>query len=115
MTLQPEKDAIEKANALKSKMTGKGWKIRVWQNLGWHYSIYSGNVAIHPACAFKTKKYFACVSNLTDDPPVSALALWHEVKLFENPNDAAEHAVKKAREAVAELNRAVEFAEKSIQ
>lgn len=32
------------------KMLGKGWKPRVWENLGWHYNAVSldGRLKVHP-------------------------------------------------------------------
>lgn len=39
--------ATEQAHRLAVKI-GKGWKVRVWENLGWHYQIYKGVCDIHP-------------------------------------------------------------------
>jgi len=34
-----KKKAILRAKLLLNKMETKGWKIRVWENLGWHYEL----------------------------------------------------------------------------
>jgi hypothetical protein len=39
--------AYKKANAL-AKIMGTGWKVRVWENLGWHYAVESEFVKVHP-------------------------------------------------------------------
>ena len=35
-------EATKKAKALAKKM-GKEWEIKVWENLGWHYSVHLKN------------------------------------------------------------------------
>lgn len=39
--------AVAEANALVLRMKGSGWKPRVWENLGWHYEVHAGPVALH--------------------------------------------------------------------
>lgn len=42
--------SVTKAAAALAKRMGKGWKPRVWENLGWHYSVISpcGRWKLHP-------------------------------------------------------------------
>lgn len=39
------------ARALVRKLGGKGWRVRVWENLGWHWSAVSicGRLKVHPS------------------------------------------------------------------
>lgn len=46
-TITAYDQANREANALAARM-GKGWKPRVWENLGWHYSVKKGVAAIYP-------------------------------------------------------------------
>ena len=39
---------VKAADALAGRM-GAGWKPVVWENLGWHYRVEKGVVAIHPS------------------------------------------------------------------
>lgn len=40
--------AERKAKRLAAKL-GKGWRPRVWENLGWHYSATRPHLAVHPS------------------------------------------------------------------
>ncbi len=41
-------EATENGKKLLARMTGRGWKLRVWENLGWHYSVVNGDLGIYP-------------------------------------------------------------------
>lgn len=40
-TITEHDAAVKKAKAL-ARLCGKGWKPRVWENMGWHYSAVRG-------------------------------------------------------------------------
>jgi hypothetical protein len=47
---EAELDALKLANRLSAVDTdvkGGRWKVRVWENLGWHYSVSKGSVSVH--------------------------------------------------------------------
>ncbi len=46
-TLQSYQSAVAAAAALATRL-GKGWEANVWENLGWHYSVVKGQMAVHP-------------------------------------------------------------------
>jgi hypothetical protein len=46
---------------LMSKLKGKGWKLRVHENLGWHYAADKGNVHVHPVHNRGEKPKFMCL------------------------------------------------------
>ena len=37
-----------------------GWKLRVWNNLGWHYSLEKGPICVHPS--FDGNTYWAMIA-----------------------------------------------------
>lgn len=39
-------ECVRKAKALAKRM-GKGWKPRVWENLGWHWNVFKGSSKTH--------------------------------------------------------------------
>ena len=51
-------EAIRGMNILKKKL-GKGWKGRVWENLGWHYECLKGPISVYPAGS----KYFVLMAD----------------------------------------------------
>lgn len=49
--------AVDAANRLSVRL-GKGWKPRVWENLGWHYAAGRGSAGVYPC----SNGYWASVS-----------------------------------------------------
>lgn len=41
--------AWKDARACRKRMLSKGWKIRVWENLGWHWGIHKGALSVYPS------------------------------------------------------------------
>ena len=49
--------ALANAKALAARL-GKGWKPRVWEDMGWHYSAVSrkGFIKVHPHTDWRSKR-----------------------------------------------------------
>lgn len=46
-------EAHKRGAALLKKLKGKGWRVRVWENIGWHYAAHlgpseQGCLSLHP-------------------------------------------------------------------
>lgn len=74
-------DAVEKAAALAARL-GAGWEPRVWENLGWHYSVNKGVCGVyprgsrsHPVTGFTVYLNVSpqVVLTTNDDDPVAAV------------------------------------------
>jgi hypothetical protein len=48
----------------------KGWKLRVWENLGWHYSLSKGNVRLLPPDDI-SDRWSCLISEVPTDVPGS--------------------------------------------
>ena len=81
-----KKEAIRKAKRLRDMMITSGWKIRVWENLGWHYEINNETVSVTESSG---GRYFAMLR-----PHYS----YWEVPHHKNPNKAVELLLKEALE-----------------
>lgn len=46
MDCKTEMEATSKAVALVNRMHGKGWRIRVWENIGWHYAVVTDYLSV---------------------------------------------------------------------
>ena len=57
------KVAAERAGKAALKTMPKGWRLRVWENLGWHFSILNGPAAIYESSVDGS---FNCL--ISDDP-----------------------------------------------
>jgi len=64
-------EAFKVAKRLQQKLGGK-WKVNVWENLGWHYSVTLGSISVHRGDVRK-KNYFAFVSPEENDPSGGAM------------------------------------------
>lgn len=97
--------AISKAKKLLKKVKGKGWKISVWENLGWHYCLRGDFISLYE---HQDKTYHAMIS--TDIDGIGGLAMWTGNRYYKNPNTAINYAIKKAEKCLAELTNAVKQA-----
>ncbi len=76
--------AVTLSNELVSRMKGKGWKPRVWENLGWHYEVYNGYISVHPGI-LDDNKYWCLLSN--EKGGHGGLAMWTPQKnTHKDPN-----------------------------
>lgn len=68
--------AVAKATALAEQM-GYGWKVDVWENLGWQYCVKRGALEVHPATGGGYHCYFNAIKSFvrTDNDPRTAKSL----------------------------------------
>lgn len=76
-----------------AKRLGKGWKPRIWENLGWHYTAKRGPIEVYP----RIKSYWA---NLI----LVGKQFTGEAR---EPELAVIRAIDKAKEVVAALTNAL--------
>jgi len=100
-------EAKRAGTLLLDRMVGEGWELRVWENSGWHYSVYNGCLNVHPA----EPNGFSCL--LSSDVNVNGgLAMWTTDFTHEDPNEVALHEIKNARSVIKRLDRAVSASER---
>ena len=97
--MKTEKQAQQAGQLLLGKMRGTGWKLRVWENLGWHYSVSAGPVCVHESA---DGGFFALVS---DDPEKAGpgASFWTRPGGYTDPNRAVRAAVRRAVELTTRL------------
>jgi len=109
------KNEAEKAGQeLLGKMKDPNWKLRVWQNLGWHCEISNGPISIsyHPE---SQNPYLILMS---DDPRRNGVGaiFWHMDKSsFKDPLVCIKKQVEAARKRVNLIYSAVLVAESIFQ
>lgn len=120
MSLTKE-EAERLGNKLLKKMKGKGWKLRVHENLGWWFNVYNKNLSVSSNDCYKQKKsektYYSCLMDDNPERHWGGSFIWTERSgkgYRTDPNKAVEYQVKLARKIVDKLNKAVEAAEKII-
>jgi len=103
-----KEQAQRKAKALVRKMRNpKGWKTRVWENLGWHYCIEKGAVSVWSSF----DGTFFCMISSDVECPGSGLGMWTTTYHSKDPNVALRMEAASAREVLDRLIKAVESAE----
>lgn len=101
--MKTELEARKEATILIGKMKTKGWKARVWENLGWHYEIRKGCISIYPSGIGDKLEYFALMG---DGWGVGEI-FWSEQGTFCDPNIAYERQIELARAHVSKCIRMI--------
>jgi hypothetical protein len=104
--------AYKEGGALLARMKGAGWRLSVWENLGWHYAVYSGAITVHPSRHGGRTTYSALMSSelpLEGSHPGGGSMLWHdsEHRRFAEPNAAVRFQLKLAQAVLAGLVKTV--------
>lgn len=106
-----EKQATSAANKLLRQMKTSGWEIRVWENLGWHYSLLlqvgdDCGVSLSD-CSHQGKITYYCLASR--NYLGSGETQWTSNKYFDDPNSAFEHQLarikKEAKSIVKFVNQ----------
>jgi hypothetical protein len=103
-----KKEAEKKGRALLKLMKGKGWKLRVHENLGWHYNVWNGPAAVYPSGA-NNGKFFCLLSNRDCGGTGAGVAAWTTKGSYKDPNRAVEKEVESAQEYADEINESLEY------
>lgn len=106
MSYETKTEAQEAGKALLARMKGTGWKLDVWENLGWQCSVRNGPVQIHD----HRGEYSCLVSDDLKDP-AGGNGEWTTNFSSKDPNKAAAHEIRSARRHLNRYTKAVEFAE----
>ena len=83
-----------------------GWKLRVWENLGWHYAIYKNGMNIHPGYnkPNETPKYYALFGR---DDRSGGEIFWSDKFRDSDPNVVVMHQLSIAQQFITNCQKAV--------
>ncbi|MBD3405073.1 MAG: hypothetical protein GF411_02920 [Candidatus Lokiarchaeota archaeon] len=101
MSISTRAEATKKAEALKSRLQGQGWKIRVWENIGWHYSIENTH------CNLTVSEFIGKFGvSLSDERGYPGdPAFWHDSDDYrDDPNEAIRVKLQHCREFVDNMD-----------
>ena len=99
------------AKALRRKLKGKGWKIDVWENMGWHYCLTLGPLKV---CKNGWHNTHTTLMSATEDCAGGSY-LWLVQGSFKDPNGAVRAQINKARQTVDRLNALVKSVEDALK
>jgi len=86
---------LDAAEELLASLDGEGWKLDIWENLGWHYAVYNGPLTVHGSPG-----HWYCLLSRTEIRGGGAL-YWTDDAHFKNPNDAVRHQLDLVRKFTA--------------
>jgi hypothetical protein len=95
-----KKEAMQAAKALRKKMTGRNWKLRVWENLGWHYQVHRSRISVSEAIDGKGEvRYYTGCAMVKGG--VGTPIEWSVRKpMFTDPNQAVQAQLNAVRQDV---------------
>lgn len=91
MNFDSERQAKAFGKKILPTLKGKGWKMRVWENLGWHVKWCLGriNLHVHDYRGGDGPEYSCLVSS--DDDGCGGAGIWTTDFHSTDPNKAIEH------------------------
>lgn len=109
-----EREARERGAKLLKKLPGKGWKLHVWENLGWHYEArLHGLMLREDTSRFSDACSYWC--GLSDVESSSGTpAYWHTNESFKTPLEAIENQMKVAANFVKMVSGVVNKIETAL-
>jgi hypothetical protein len=117
MGVRTKEEAEATGTAAKALLTSKGWKLRVWENDGWHWELCNHIISLHSSRLNQHGKFWALVTDevrsvgsgamLFSDP--AGVAFEHA-----DPNVVVERAMAYATKVVAKLSGIVAAANRRL-
>jgi hypothetical protein len=104
MSFTSEASAMKRAKEVLAMMETKGWKIRVHENMGWHWTLHNGPLNLHESSSGDS--FFCLVSS---EPKGSGgLAMWTDSEAYKHrsakePNACVERALRYAQAVLQDL------------
>lgn len=94
---------ISKSKKLHKTM-GPEWSIRIWENLGWHYSLQRGPILLYE----RDGKYSVLIDEEITNPTGGA-AIWTEnSNSYSDPKKAVLKAIERVNKVVSHLNNVLD-------
>ena len=110
-------EAIIAGGKLLGKMEGDTWRLRVWENLGWHYSVESPPFTVFPSGACKNDREprrFTCLMTDKSDYCGTGSGMWSNNSTFADPNEAVRHELAAAKAVLEGLIKVMEQAQRVL-
>jgi hypothetical protein len=76
-----ENEANARAEMVREKFDLKGWAVRVWQNMGWHWNLQKGPISLSEyTLSFHGGTYFSALISDEPERPGTGLSAWSPEK-----------------------------------
>ncbi len=106
--MNTKEQATREGKKLLKLMKTKGWKLDVWENLGWHYCIYKGRFTVYGERYYNSKHVmYSCLLSDTFKYNRCGSMLWSGVPWNKNPNILVKNQIKRAQKVINRLQKCV--------
>lgn len=115
MSYRTESEAKAAGEKLLAKMKAEGWRLDVWENLGWHIRVFNWPVSVSESY---DGGYFAAMTGAEEDELATGVPDYFSLPgagKGDGPNEAVESLIESARDFADEIERAVSTAEKFFE
>ena len=101
-----KEQAEAKGAALLNRIRGTGWKVHVWENMGWHYAVHKGGLHVHSSFDMEgmEEKYFTLFSSSGN---VGGEIFWTNHLRHHDPNVLIKRQLDVAQEFVDKCQGAI--------
>jgi len=113
MSYATKAEAYNTGRAVIRKLNGKGWRLQVFENAGWHFTILNGALSLHLSEYPDGKKYWCMMADTPEAGGCGAMMFHHNYS-SKDPNDAVRHQLRLARKVVEGINTTLENVEKRV-
>lgn len=107
---------VKKADKLVSLLKGSGWKVKIYENLGWHFQVVSGPIAVF---GNQENDLYWCMIAQSSDlvgsgfPPWSCSPSPGKANYHKDPNEAVKEALTHAGAWVSDILKTMASASES--
>lgn len=122
-TFDTEQEARLEGEKLLNMMHGEGWTLRVWENMGWCYSVENDGVSVHSPYYKNGNKYYSVLLSARGNNGCGDM-FWTpnsnpryndpDYKEFTDPNEAVRHQLQIARRFVNNVENVVSNLENKL-
>jgi hypothetical protein len=107
--MMTEVEARTKGAAMMQRLKGTGWKLKVWENFGWHCAAENKFITV-----FEHDSRFSALLTTKPECPGVGETYWSEHVNFADPNEAVLEQMKTARAFLNKCRRATDYVEKAV-
>ncbi len=110
-----KEQAVALGRKLRDRMDGHGWRLHVWQNLGWRYTVHRGPLSVYPVYGCRGGVTYLCrLAAAPEDTSGSGAIFWPDQSRRRNPNAAVASQLVVARAFVERCVLAIEAASSQL-
>ena len=112
--MRTKDEAIVAGGRLLGMMEGDSWRLRVWENLGWHYTVESPPFTVSPSGDYKEgrgkPRYFCLMADRLDRCGGTGSGMWTTRFISGDPNEVVRVELAQAEEVFEMITAAMEQA-----